>query len=148
MENTVAEGQKSESYGGFMAAIDSTFVIEVSVISQAKAGSKSCAIFALGKPAQSTTMNKLSRVGIDDNNCDQDLLQIVNSELELENVRIRDNVMSSGTNGITAVNSKLILRNLEVLSTKEQIEKSEITAEVGFLSLFEGSELDLQSSRF
>ena len=62
-------------------------------------------------------------------------------------MRFRDNEVSSGTNGITAVNSKLSLRKLTVTATGE-VDKDQITAGVGFLSLFEGSEVDVISCTF
>ena len=62
-------------------------------------------------------------------------------------MRFLDNQVSSGTNGIAAVNSKLSLMNLIVSSSGEPTE-SEIRAEVGFLSLFEGSSVDMKASSF
>ena len=71
----------------------------------------------------------------------------MNSELEADTVRFSDNQVSSGTNGIAAVNSKLSLMNLIVSSSGEP-KKSEIKAEVGFLSLFEASSVDIKKSSF
>lgn len=70
MENTVAEFHRAESYGGFMAAIDSSFNVESSLIAKAQGDSRSCAIFVLGKSAEAGRLNSLSSVGIDNNQCD------------------------------------------------------------------------------
>ena len=53
----------------------------------------------------------------------------------------------AGTNGIVAVNSVLNLNDLEVVMTS-QTDPEDIKAMVGFLSIFEGSQVFLRSSNF
>ena len=73
MENSVAEGQYSETYGGFLVSIDSIFNITTSIIGKASSGD-SCVIFSLGKHTEKTGRNTIKRVNIRDNNCESSLI--------------------------------------------------------------------------
>ena len=75
------------------------------------------------------------------------MIQVVNSKILIENTRFADNLLTSGTNGIMAINSKLTLDSLQVYISQD-ITKEAIKAEVGFLSLYEGSEVNITLSRF
>ena len=71
----------------------------------------------------------------------------MNSKILIENTRFADNLLTSGTNGIMAINSRVTLDSLQVY-TSEEITKEAITADVGFISLYEGSEVNITLSRF
>ena len=82
------------------------------------------------------------------NSCQASLLQVINNELFVEESRFEDNVMTDGgTNGIVAISSKLNLSKLDVRETKVT-NSEDIKADVGFLSIFEGSNVYLGGSNF
>lgn len=92
MENSVAEGQSAENFGGFMSAINSVYNIEISIIEESKSN-HGCVIFAEGKHIDpgSYEKNQIYRVNIRNNVCESSLLQVINTDLTVENVYFNDN---------------------------------------------------------
>lgn len=72
----------------------------------------------------------------------------MNSDLKIDRSRFSDNNLENYTGAISAVSSKLDFNRLEVFNSDLVPSKKDIVAQVGFLTLLEGTELVLQLSRF
>ena len=150
MINSVAEGQSAENFGGFLSAINSVYNIEISIIEESRSD-HGCVIFAEGKHVDpgEHERNKIYRANIRNNVCESSLMQVINTDLTIDRVYFNDNEQSKlgGTNGIVAVNSQLDLIKV-VVKQSSATKRDDIKADVGFLSLFEGSTLIADSVTF
>lgn len=125
VEHTYAIGQSSLSHGGFLAAVNSHFHIEKSVISRST-GQNGCVIYSSGVNRNFDQESLIALTNFKENNCTASLFQLVNSNLKIDQTRFVDNNLKNNTGAISAISSYLDLNRLEVYNTDLVPEKKDI----------------------